>query len=216
MTLVLMIVPLIILIIIALTYDKTVTPVVDYFNNKSKNIDLLRSDSGDIKVQIKSEYRLYDYAIIVLPFGLCYLTYELFTSDIPVYYPGSSALATLWVWIVVLFKTHRIKIYDNNVLKFQGLLRTIDVNADQITEIQDWLSFVRVKFNTGSLILFPFVEKLGAFKAEVKSLNPEATIEDMSNMFFDSKYGIGLTLAGMVIFFGCMIVYLFYRFTHLQ
>ena len=215
-SLLVIVLPFFILVVIALTYDKTITPIVNYFTKKSQKVDLLHTDIRDEKIQIKSEYRLYDHAIIILPFALCYLTYELFTSDVPIYYPGSSFLATLWAWIVVLFKIHRIKIYDDNIMRFQGLIRNIDLNANRITEIQDWLRFVRVKYDKGSLILFPFVEKLGEFKAEIRSLNSETKIKDMSNNYFDSKYSLGLTLVGMLIFFGCMIAFLFYRFTHLQ
>jgi hypothetical protein len=211
-----LVLPFFILVVIALTYDKTVTPIVNYFTKKSQDVDLLRTDIRDENAQIKSEYRLYDHAIIILPFVLGYVTYELFTSEVPIYYPGSSFLATLWIWIVVLFKIHRIKVYDDNALRFQGIIRNIDIDASDIIEIQDWLRFVRVKLNKGSLILFPFVDKLGEFKAEIRSLNPETKIKDMSNNYFDSKYSLGLTLLGMLIFFGCMIAFLFYRFTHLQ
>jgi hypothetical protein len=206
----------ILLVFIALTYDKTVTPTVTYIKNSIKDVKILHTDSKDLDNSIKSEYKLYDHAITILPLALCYLTYELFTSDVPFYYPGSSFIFTLWIWIMVLFKVHKIKIYKDKVIRFQGLLRNIDIDASQITEVQDWLRFVRVKLKRGSLILFPFVEKLGDFKSEIRAMNPESKIKDISNSFFDSKFGWIIALIGMFLLFGCMIAIRLYRFTNIQ
>ncbi len=215
-SLLIFVLPFIFLVFIALTYDKTVTPTVKFFKNTVKDIDILRSDSRDVEVLIKSEYKLYDHSIIILPLVLCYLTYRLFTSEVPFYYSGSSFIFTLWLWIMVLLKVYKIKIYEDKVIRFQGLLRNIDINASQITEVQDWLRFVRVKYERGSLILFPFIGKLGEFKSEIRSLNAESKVKDISNSFFDSKFGLIFTLVGMFIFFGGMIAVLFYRYTHMQ
>ena len=208
--------PFIFLVFIALTYDKTVAPTVKFIKYHVKDISILRSDSRDGEVLIKSEFKLYDHAIIILPLALCYFTYKLFTSELPFYYPGSSFVFTLWLWIMVLFKVHKIKIYEDNVIRFQGLIRNIDINSSQITEIQDWLRFVRVKYGKGSLILFPFIDRLGEFKTTIRSLNPKSKVKDVSNSFFDSKYGAILALAGIFQFFGFMIAMLFYRFAHLH
>lgn len=204
------------LVFIALTYDKTVTPTVKLIKNSVKDIDILRSDSRDVEKLIVSEYKLFDHAEIIVPIALCYFTYELFTSDVPFYYPGSSFIFTLWIWIMVLFKVHKIKIYEDKVIRFQGLIRNIDINASQITEVQDWLRFVRVKLRKRSLILFPFIDKLGDFKSEIRALNPESKIKDISNSFFDSKFGLIITLIGIFLFFGCMIAICLYQFTNIS
>lgn len=215
-TLLAFILPFIVLVFIALTYDKTITPLVRYAKNHTDDIEILRTDSKDIDVLIKSEYKLYDHSIIILPLALCYFTYKLFTSEIPFYYPGSLFIFTLWIWIMVLFKVHKIKVYEDNTIRFQGLIRNIDINVSQITEVQDWLRFVRVKLHKGSLILFPFIDKLGEFKSEIRSMNPESKVKDVSNNFFNSKFALIITLLVMFLFFGAMIAVLFYRFTHMQ
>ncbi|MFH2044115.1 MAG: hypothetical protein ABIK92_03095 [Pseudomonadota bacterium] len=184
--------------------------------NNSENIDILRSDTRDVEFLVKSEFKLYDHSIVILPLGLCYFTYRLFTSEVPFYYAGSSLAFTLWLWIMVLFKVHKIKVYEDNIIRFQCLIRNIDIEASRITEVQDWLRFVRVKFEKGSLILFPFIDKLGEFKSEIQSLNPELKVKDISNNFFDSKFALIITLIGMFLFFGVTIAVLFYRFTVMQ
>lgn len=214
-SLIVIVLSFIFLVFIALTYDKTVTPTVTFLKNSVKDINILRSDSRDVEEFIKSEYKLYDHAVIIIPLALCYLTYELFTSEVPFYYPGSSFLLTLWILIMVLFKVHKVKIYEDKVIRFQGILRNIDIDASQITEVQDWLRFVRVKLKKGSLILFPFIDKLGDFKSEIRAMNPESNIKDISNSFFDSKFGWIITVIGMFLLFGCMIAIRLYRFTNI-
>ncbi len=215
-SLLIFVLPFLFLVFIALTYDKTVTPTIKIIKNIVKDISILRSDSRDDENLIKLEFKLYDHAIIILPLALCYFTYKLFTSDLPFYYPGSYFILTIWLWIVVLFKVHKIKIYEDNVIRFQGLIRNIDLKSSQITEVQDWVRFVRVKYGNGSLILFPFIDRLGEFKAAIRSVNPESKIKDVSNNFFDSKFGAILALTGMFLFFGLMIAMLFYQFTHMK
>lgn len=196
------------LVFIALTYDKTVTPTINWFNKFKK---IKRGNSN-----VSKTFKLYDEAIFIALIGLSFFTYRLVVSESPIYLSYPSIFFVAWLWILILFKIYRIEILKDNIVRFRCAFRNIDLKASDITEIQDWLRFVRVKYDKGSLILFPFVDKLGDFKFEIKSINSDAKINDVANNFFDSKWRVILLMLAIFTYFIALIYYYFWKFTYLN
>ncbi len=203
------VIPFLFLVFIALTYDKTVTPTINWLKNKFGN--LKKEHSNVLKA-----FKLYDEALLIALFGLSYLTYQIMKSESLFYFSYPSVIFVVFLWILMSFKVHRIEILKDQSIRFRCAFRKIDLKASDITEIQDWLRFVRIKYNRGSLILFPFIDKLGEFKLEIKSINSEAKIKDVANNFFDSKWRVVLLMVVIFVYFGGLIYYYFWKFTHLE
>ena len=105
---------------------------------------------------------------------------------------------------------------EKRVFRFRFFFRKIDLNPEEITRIEDWLGFVRVKYKGGSLILFPFIEKLGEFKALVKSMNSDVEIKDISNWYFSSNIRVSLLIVGVFGWFIFLIFHYFYEWTQFK
>ncbi len=215
MEILIFILPFFLLVFIALTYDKTVTPIVNWFKEalkKSKNPALVQEEQSK---EIRT-FRLYDGSIVILPFGLIYLTYEVID-------PAKSFEQKLFaippialIWGLILFKIHRIEVIDSRIIVFRGLFREIKVKPNDILSVQDWLRGVRIVLKKRSFILWPFIEKQGEFKALLRSLNPDIEIKDMSNEATKSMARGGILILGMFLYFAWLIWSMFYNITSNQ
>jgi hypothetical protein len=198
-------------VFIALTYDKTVTPTVNWFKRK-KNSVLGHQGEQSKTARI---FNLYDSAIIIfLPFGLIFLTYEAFDPAKSFEQKLIAIPSIALMWILIFFKIHRIEVIDSHTIIFRGLFRKIQVAPQDIKSVQDWLRGIRIVFKKRSIILWPFIEKQGEFKALICNLNPEIEKKDMSNKATKSPARTGLIILGMFLYFGWLIWYLFSDFTH--
>jgi hypothetical protein len=208
------ILPFTFLVFIALTYDKTVTPTVNWFKKSIKGSKNTALD-GKVKQGTAIKYfNLYDSSIIILPIGLAFLTYEAFDPAKSFEQKIIAIPSILLIWILILFKIYRIEVIDAQTIIFRGIFRKIQVKPNDILSVQDWLRGIRVVLKKRSLILWPFIEKQGEFKSLMSNLNPDIEIKDMSNEATKSKLRAGLIILGMFLYFAGLIWLLFFNFTH--
>lgn len=208
------ILPFIFLVFIALTYDKTVTPTINWFKRSIK-----KSENSTLAYQREKSktsrcFNLYDSAIIILPFGLIFVTYEAFDPAKSFEQKLIAIPSIVLIWVLILFKIHRIEVVESQTIIFRGLFRKIQATPQDILSVQDWLRGVRIILKGRSLILWPFIEKQGEFKALLRSLNPDIEIKDMSNEATKSTGRAGLIILGMFLYFALLIWFLFSDFTH--
>lgn len=208
------ILPFIILVFIALTYDRTVTPTVNWLKKfvKWPKIETDAGEEGQEKT-VKS-FNLYDEAFVILIFALLYFTYEAFEPSKSFNQKIIAIPPVAMFWILFLFKIHRIEVIEPTTVIFRGFFRNIKTTPEDILSIQDWLRGVRIVLKGRSLILWPFIVKQGEFKALIRSLNPKVEIKDMSNEATKTSTRSGLLLIGVFIYFAWLIWSLFYSFTH--
>lgn len=164
--------------------------------------------------KINRTYRLYDEVMWIVVLGLLYFTYEAFTNDRVLKFKIASIFNVTLVWIFLLFKTHKIEVHDQNTILFKGVFRKIIVNPQDIILFQDLLRGVRVVCRKRSIILWPFIEKQGEFKALLRNLNPNIQMVDVSNKVVSSNKRLGFLFFGLFVYLGGMIAFLFYQFTH--
>jgi hypothetical protein len=184
--------------------------------NEKVNISrtvVLESNMNDLSKATKT-FRLYDEAIWIFIFGLAYLTYEVFTSNRGLEFKLFSILNVAFIWILLLFKIHKIEVRDANTIIFKGVLRKIKVTPQEIVSLQDFLRGSRIVLRGKSLILWPFIERQAGFKALLRNLNPDIKITDVSNEVTKTHTRAGLILLGLFLYFGGLIVFLFYDITH--
>ena len=211
----LILLPFFFLIFMALTYDKTVTPTINWVRKNVKKYKNILPEHQKIQLKTIKYFNLYDSSFLILiPAGLIFLTYKAFE-------PAKSFEQKLFeipsielIWILILCKTHRIEVINANEILFRGLFRKIKVSPKDIISIQDWLRGVRIVLKEKSIILWPFIEKQGEFKTLMRELNADIEIKDMSNVFMESPVRVGIAVLGVFIYFGLLIWVLFYNFTH--
>ena len=208
------ILPFLFLVFIALTYDTTVTPTVAWFKRALKKTKSIKNSNQECEAEktIRT-FKLYDGVWVVIVLAIFSLTYTAFgpekTFNQKVYaFPGVA-----WLWILILFKIYKIEVVDSTTIIFRGLFRKIKVHPKEIISVQDWLRGIRIVLKGRSIILFPFIDKLGEFKALVRGLNPEVTIKDMSNVATNSITRAGLIVIGVFLYFAWLIWSLFKSFT---
>ena len=208
------ILPFIFLVFIALTYDRTVTPTVNWFKKYLKWPKIQTDSNENCTEKTVKSFNLYDETFIILIFALLYFTYEAFEPTKSVEQKLIAIPPVALFRILFLFKIHRIEVIEPRTIVFRGFFRNIKTTPDDILSIQDWLRGVRIILKGRSLILWPFIAKQAEFKALVHSLNPDAEIKDMSNEATKTSSRSGLLLIGVLIYFLWLIWTLFNNFTN--
>ena len=208
------ILPFIFLVFIGLTYDKTVTPTVNWLKRSFKISKNSKLTYQEVQSKDTRFFRLYDEAFGLLAVALIFLTYEAFDPAKSFEQKLFAIPSIVLIWVLILFKIHRIEVIDSQTIIFRGLFRKIQATPKDILSVQDWLRGVRIVLKGRSLILWPFIERQGEFKALLRSLNPEIEIKDMSNEATKSTGRAGLIILGMFLYFAWLIWHLFSDFTH--
>ena len=208
------ILPFLFLVFIALTYDRTVTPTVNWLKKYVKWPEIpAETNENGLKPTVKS-FNLYDETFIILIIALLYFTYEALEPSKSFEQRLIAIPPVALFWILFLFKIHRIEVIESRTIIFRGFFRNIKTTPDDILSIQDWLRGVRIILKGRSLILWPFIAKQAEFKALIHSLNPDAEIKDMSNEATKTSSRSGLLLIGVLLYFLWLIWTLFNNFTH--
>jgi hypothetical protein len=205
--------PFIVLVFVALTYDKTVTPTVNWFRRLLRRLTNSTLASQREQSKTTRSFNLFDSAFIILPFALIFVTYEAFDPAKSFHQKLVAIPSIALVWILILFKIHRIEVIDSDTIIFRGLFRRIKVTPQDILSVQDWLRGIRIILKEGSIVLWPFIENQGEFKALLRGLNPDIEMRDMSNEATESTARGGLIILGMFIYFALLIWLLFTDFT---
>lgn len=208
------ILPFIFLVFIALTYDRTVTPTVNWLKKIFK-WSKIKTDAGeDGREKTVRSFNLYDETFVILIIALLYFTYDAFEPSKSFDQKLIAIPPVALFWILFLFKIHRIEVIEPKSIIFRGFIRNIKTTPEDILSIQDWLRGVRIVLKGRSLILWPFIAKQGEFKALIRSLNPEVEIKDMSNEATKTSSRSRFLLLGVLIYFAWLLWSLFYSFTH--
>lgn len=126
------ILPFVLLVFIGLTYDKAVTPTINWFKNTVENAKLSSPSYVNYQSKITHIFRLYDGAIVFLIIALFWFIYNLYKSEAPFYISYPSYLLLAWLWILFLFKVHRIEVLEKRVFRFLCFFRKIDLNPEEI------------------------------------------------------------------------------------
>lgn len=163
---------------------------------------------------VNKTFRLYDSTMVLVIIGLIYFTYITFTDDRQLATNPFYLLNLALVWILFLFKIHMIKVPNQNTLIFKGVFRKIQLNPNDIVSFQDLLRGVLVVTKNKSIILWPFIDRQGEFKSLLKNLNPEIKFVDVSELITNYPSRAGLLLLGLFVYFGGLIGFLFWHFTH--
>lgn len=207
------ILPFIFLVFIALTYDRTVIPTVNWIKKYLKWPDIKTDSNGNGTEKTVKSFNLYDETFIILIFALLYFTYEVLDPTKSFEQRLIALPPVALFWIIFLFKIHRIEVVEPNTIIFRGFIRNIKTTSEDIVSIQDYLRGVRIVLKKRSLILWPFIAKQGEFKALIRSLNPDVKMRDMSNEATQTPSRSGFLLIGVLIYFAWLIWSLFNTFT---
>ena len=208
------ILPFIFLVFIALTYDKTVTPTVNWIKKYLKWPEIKTESNENSTEQTVKSFNLYDETFIILIFALIFFTYEALDPNKSFDQRLVAIPPVALFWIIFLFKIHRIEVVGPKTIIFRGFIRNIKIAPDDIVSIQDYLRGVRIVLKKRSFILWPFISKQGEFKALIRSLNPDVELRDMSNEATQTPSRSGFLLIGVFIYFAWLIWSLFNSFTH--
>ncbi len=154
---------------------------------------------------INKSFRLYDDSVWLLAFAVIYFTYNTIDPSKTFEQRIFTFPALLFVWVIILFKIHKIHVLNSETIIFRGIFRKTIIRPRDINAVHDWLRGVRVVFSGGSLILWPFIEKQAEFKALVKQLNPDVDFKDMSSEATQKPYRVVLILLGLFLYFGWLI-----------
>lgn len=201
------------MVFIALTYDKTVTPAVNWIKKYLKWPEIkIDADENGTEQTVKS-FNLYDETFIIIIFALLYFTYEVFDSTKSFEQRLIALPPVALFWIIFLFKIHRIEVVEPKTIIFRGFIRNIKVTPKDIVSLQDYLRGVRIVLKKRSLVLWPFIAKQGEFKALIRSLNPDVEMRDISNEATQTPSRSGFLLIGVLVYFVWLIWSLFTTFT---
>ena len=161
----------------------------------------------------KSAFRLYDETIWLIGFGLLFLTYKSFNSDRPFEQVIFNSLGLIFVWIFVLLKVWIIQINDDQTIVFRGLLRNNVIDPKDIREYQEWVRGARVVHKSGSILLWPYVEKQGELKSILRALNPEIKLRDLAEEGTKTTARVVILVLALFAYFGWLIWSLFHGIT---
>lgn len=214
MELLIFIIPFIFLVFIALTYDRTVTPTINWLKKCLKWPEIKTDSIKNGTNQTVKSFNLYDETFVILILALLYLTYEALEPTKSFEQRLITIPPVALFWILFLFKVHRIEVVEPKTIVFRGFIRNIITTAEDIVSIQDWLRGVRIVLKGRSIVLWPFIAKQGEFKSLIRSLNPDVEIEDMSNEATKTPTRSGFLLIVVLIYFAWLIWSLLYSFTH--